>query len=191
MAFFPTRTNTDLHKGYGYYGVGDGLLDFDRHRDDLERIEGQGYRRYFELAVAGFKIPESPKFQPLTQQEVDRFNLVCSRAFRLLGKNTCSSPTEVWQKLKKQLIIQDVCPDDCNDIELFCFGWKEFAINEMERYRYRVPNNCPLVDALYILDDSYEPLNELREWIYKMKSKQDSRDPKVMPSVKIKSFLKL
>jgi hypothetical protein len=48
MAFFPTRTNTDLHKGYGYYGVGDGLLDFDRHRDDLERIEGQGYRRYFE-----------------------------------------------------------------------------------------------------------------------------------------------
>ena len=71
MPLFPTRKNTDLDTGYGYYGVSDGQLDLDRNQDDLERIEGQGYRRCFEAAVTGFKIPKGPKSKPQTQQEVE------------------------------------------------------------------------------------------------------------------------
>ena len=84
-------------------------------------------------------------------------------------------------RIEAGLEVMGMHRDDINACEQFLAGWIDFSLEEMERFRWRYPERCPLLDVLCSLDDTYERLNIFQDWILEMKGSKGRRRNDVLP----------
>jgi len=73
--------------------------------------------------------------------------------------------------------------DDLDDVQMLVFGWRGLTPEMLERYRWRYPDRCPLLDVLCTLDDTCEALNKVQDWMLKLKGAKDRRRLDLLPEL--------
>ena len=73
--------------------------------------------------------------------------------------------------------------DDLDDVQMLVFGWQDLTPEMLERYRWRYPDRCPLLDVLCTLDDSCEKLNNVQDWMLKLKGAKNRRRLDLLPEL--------
>tara|TARA_B100000085_G_C18373747_1_gene443434 strand:+ start:69 stop:638 length:570 start_codon:yes stop_codon:yes gene_type:complete len=174
MALFPARPG-DL-PNYGYQPERQtnlNKLDF-----RWQRIANQNWLRPFEVPVTKAPTPCACSFTPESLQE---FHVVCRESFRHIGQRHNIPPRQLWLRIEAGLQVMGMHSDDIDACEQFLAGWIDFSLEEMERFRWRYPERCPLLDVLCSLDDTYERLNRYQDWILEMKGSKGRRRNDVLP----------
>lgn len=89
----------------------------------------------------------------------------------------------MWSKVEEGLKIVGMHEDDLEDVQELVFGWKDLTSEMLERYRWRYPDRCPLLDVLCTLDDSCEKLNAVQDWMLELKGAKDRRRLDILPEL--------
>ena len=176
MTLFEPGHPGDLKTNYGYLRSGEDIgLDTLQHRWD--RYTTAGWHRPFELVLKKAQT-YLDGFTPETLQE---FHEVCRSGFQYIARRHNLTPQVMWMKVKCGLEVMDMHQDDITAVEQFLWGWIDFSLEEMERFRWRYPDRCPLLDVLCSLDCTYERLNRFQDWVLEMKGSKGRRRNDVLP----------
>ena len=173
MALFPASPGDLPHYGY----QPERQTNLNKLDARWERIANQNWLRSFEV-----KIP-APAKAPCCFDEsgTARFHEVTRAAFQYIAKRHQISPIKMWRKVEAGLLVCDMHHDDLAFVEEFIFSFEDFSVETMERFRWRYPKRCPLLDVLCSLDDTYQPLNDLQDWLLEMKGSTGRRRNDVLP----------
>ena len=176
MTLFEPGRPGDLKTYYGYSRSGEDI-GLDPLQNRWTRYTTAGWHRPFELVL---KKPQTclDGFTPETLQE---FHEVCRSAFQYIARRHNLTPQVMWMKVKCGLEIMEMHEDDIAAVEQFLWGWVDFSLEEMERFRWRYPDRCPLMDVLCSLDWTYERLNRFQDWLLEMKGSKGRRRNDVLP----------
>ena len=176
MTLFEPGRPGDLKTNYGYLKSGKDI-GLDPLQNRWARYTTPGWNRPFELVL---KKPQNclDGFTPETLQE---FHEVCRSAFQYIARRHNLTPQVMWMKVKCGLEVMEMHEDDIAAVEQFLWGWVDFSMEEMERFRWRYPDRCPLLDVLCSLDWTYEPLNRFQDWLLEMKGSKGRRRNDVLP----------
>lgn len=164
------------HKNlYGYLGSGDVKLDALKSR--WASFAHKPWRRAFEVVL---KKPTTcvDGFTPETLRE---FHEVCRSSFQYIARRHNLSPKAMWICVQTGLEAMEMHHDDISSVEQFLWGWIDFSMEEMERFRWRYPYRCPLLDVLCSLDSTCERLNSFQDWLLEMKGSRGRRRNDVLP----------
>ena len=92
-------------------------------------------------------------------------------------------PVELWSQIQKGLIQLKMTSDELDDVERCLFGWQSWTVGGFERYRFRYPDRCPLLDVLCSLDKTHKELNDLADWLLELKGTKESRSLDALPTL--------
>ena len=174
MALFPARTG-DI-PDYGYQP--ERQTNLNKLDSRWQRISEQNWLRPFEVPVKQMPTPCMCGFTPETLEE---FHVVCREGFRHIGQRHNIAPKQLWMRIEAGLEVMGMHRDDIDACEQFLAGWIDFSLEEMERFRWRYPKRCPLLDTLCSLDDTYERLNNFQDWLLEMKGSRGRCRNDVLP----------
>jgi hypothetical protein len=124
-----------------------------------------------------------PKPALLNKQDCDFFIYGSITGFRYIATKFHLSPVQMWQKVEEGLKKVGMHHDDLEDVQLLVFGWKPLTAEMLERYRWRYPDRCPLLDVLCTLDDTCEELNRVQDWMLKLKGAKNRRRLDLLPAL--------
>ena len=137
----------------------------------------QPWLRAFEIQVA-----EPTGCHPgFTPEKTREFHDVVRAAFQYIAKRHKITPINMWRRVEAGLLLCGMHHDDLSYVEEFIFNFQDFSVETMERFRWRYPERCPLLDVLCSLDDTYQPLNDLQDWLLDMKGSRGRRRNDVLP----------
>ena len=176
MTLFEPSHPGDQNTFYGYLKRGEDI-SLDSMQDCWARYTTAQWHRPLEIAL---KKPQTclDGFTPETLQE---FHEVCRSGFQYIAKRHNLTPQVMWLKVQTGLEVVDMHQDDIAAVEQFLWGWVDFSMEEMERFRWRYPDRCPLLDVLCSLDWTYERLNCFQDWLLEMKGSKGRRRNDVLP----------
>ena len=103
--------------------------------------------------------------------------------FRYIANKHEMTPLEMWDVVEDGLKKVGMHVDDLDDVQMLVFGWKGLTPEMLERYRWRYPDRCPLLDVLCTLDDTCEALNKVQDWMLKLKGAKDRRRLDLLPEL--------
>ena len=178
--------NNDLKNGYGYLDRRLGNLD---HLADKWATKAeQGWGRLIEAKV---DMREAPKAADsacctMTQEQVDFFMHGSTVGFRYIADKYGLSPVQMWSKVQEGLTAVGMHHDDLEDVQCLIFGWKTLTAEMLERYRWRYPDRCPLLDVLCTLDDTCPELTEVQDWMLELKGAKNRRRLDLLPELSTK-----
>ena len=117
--------------------------------------------------------------------EIDRsFFIKGSMAgFQYIAQRHSLTPVQMWREVEDGLKKVGMHTDDLADVELLVFGWKTLTLEMLERYRWRYPDRCPLLDVLCTMDETCEELNKVQDWMLELKGAKDRRRLDLLPSL--------
>lgn len=124
-----------------------------------------------------------PKEKTLSEDDTQFFLKGVVVGFRYIAKRHGLGPSTMWKLVADGLLTVGMHADDLQDVEYMVFGWKGLTPAMLERYRFRYPDRCPLLDVLCTLDDSCEILNEVQEWMLRLKGSKNSRRLDLLPAL--------
>ena len=87
----------------------------------------------------------------------------------------------MWTRVEYGLRAVGMHEDDVEFVQSFIFGWVSISEVQMERFRWRYPERCPLLDVLCTLDDTYEELNLYQDKMLELKGSKGRRRLDVIP----------
>ena len=180
MTFLNPGHNNDLRNLYGYR---DGRQwNLDSLSAYWPTKSSQGWSRLFELKVDKTKAKNGGT-DPLDQESADFFTNGARTGFQYIARRHNLRPMEMWKKVAEALLVVGMHHDDLDDVQELIFGWKELSVEMLERYRWRYPERCPLLDALCTMDDTCPELNEVQDWILEIKGSKDRRRLDLLPAL--------
>lgn len=180
MIFQNPGHNDDLSNQYGYRS---GMRwDLDRTAAAWATKSSQGWGRLFELKVDKTK-PKKAGEAPLDQEAANYFTETSRLGFQHIARRHHLTPSQMWNKVSKGLLIMGMHHDDLDDVQELMFGWKDLSAEMLERFRWRYPDRCPLLDVLCTMDDTCPELNELQDWILEIKGSKDRRRLELLPAL--------
>jgi len=103
--------------------------------------------------------------------------------FRYIAHKYELTPVQMWLTVEAGLKKVGMHHDDLHDVQLLVFGWKPLTAEMLERYRWRYPDRCPLLDVLCTLDDTCEELNRVQDWMLKLKGAKNRRRLDLLPAL--------
>ena len=176
MTLFEPGRPGDLKTYYGYLSRGEDV-GLDSPQSSWDRYKTSGWHRPFELVL---KKPKTcvDRFTPETLQE---FHEVCRYGFQYIARRHNLTPQVMWMKVQAGLEVFGMHQDDIQAVEQFLWGWIDFSLEEMERFRWRYPERCPLMDTLCSLDWTCERLNRFQDFLLEMKGSNGRRRNDVLP----------
>ena len=181
MALFSGRSDTDAANSYGYATPTKTGIDLEQGTPRAQHYARVTSNRPLEVAIyQASRQSKQPDIPGVTQQHIRWHNEVCRQAFYAAGILHSWGPLQTWYRVRATLEDLRVAQDDICDFERVCMGWKEITMAEVERYRYRYPGDCPLVEALVPFAGDHQELKELRAWIAEVKA-VIPKDPSVLP----------
>lgn len=175
MTFFEP-SNKPIANTYGYKSQ---THDLDCNVDQWSAWDTKGWSRPFELQVghiAGVK-------SDLTPEQAATFTRVSRLGFQHIARRHNLSPMQMWLEVEKPLMTMGMHIDELDDVQELLFGWKDLTLEMLERYRFRYPSRCPLLDVLCTLDETCEELNALQDWILELKGSKDRRRLDLLPAL--------
>ena len=175
--YFPP-SNKELARGYGSAPSSNDLDKTAGPWTDLE------WSRPFEIActiVAGVKQSAEPSIEGMTAADAEYFTRGSRIGFQYIARRHTLSPMQMWNKVAEGLVVVGMHHDDLDDVQELLFGWKELNAEMLERYRWRYPDRCPLLDVLCTMDDTCPELNEVQDWILEIKGSKDRRRLDLLP----------
>ena len=176
-------SNKELQRTYGYSSNG---CDLDKAQQEWKEKDNLEWSRPFEIActfASGVTKAPEPGAGCLTHVEADFFMAGAIAGFKYIARRHNLRPVEMWDKVSKGLLVVGLHSDDIDDVQELLFGWKKLSPEMLERYRYRYPTRCPLLDVLCTMDDSCTELNQVQDWILKLKGSRDRRRLDVLPAL--------
>ena len=180
MAYFEHRTATDLNSSYGYRERVQSV-NLDQSTTSLATHLQRAPNRVLEVSVTAAPVKTPEKLLCFTPEKRQEFLDVSRLAFRYIAQRHHLTPTVMWKKVEAGLQVVGMHPDDIEAVEQFLWGWHDFTQEEMERFRWRYPDRCPLLDVFCSFDDTLEPLNNLQDWLLEMKGSKGRRRNDVLP----------
>jgi hypothetical protein len=170
--------DNDLNNGYGYLDFR--LNNLDSLADKWSSKSGQRWGRLKEVkidmrGVSKTPAPATPSKGGMTPADAAFFTRGARIGFQCIARRHNLGPTEMWAKVSDALLLVGMHRDDLQDVEDFIFGWTELSAEMLERYRWRYPDRCPLLDALCTLDSNCDELNEVQDWILHIKGSKKSQ----------------
>lgn len=150
--------------------------------------EGKYSQRWYAPLSITVRTPTVKPAQPaalpaVSEADVLRFNKVVREAFIYIGARHCMGPVELWSQIQKGLIQLKMTSDELDDVERCLFGWQSLTVEGFERYRFRYPERCPLLDVLCSLDKTHKELNDLADWLLELKGTKESRSLDALPTL--------
>ena len=143
--------------------------------------EGRGWLRPYEVKA---QIKQAtPSTGSMTAAEAEFFMHGARTGFRHIARRHNLRPMEMWNKVAEGLVVVGLHRDDIDDVQELLFGWKELDAEMLERYRWRYPDRCPLLDVLCTMDESCQVLNEVQDWILELKGSKDRRRLDMLPAL--------
>ena len=171
----PTHKRT-----YGYAGVNP--LNLDSTSSLLDKTAALPWFRPFEVQAFSNAVSK-PAVGHLSAQDSAFFIDGAVHGFRWIAAQHGLTPTQMWSKVEEGLKIVGMHEDDLEDVQELVFGWKDLTSEMLERYRWRYPDRCPLLDVLCTLDDSCEKLNAVQDWMLELKGAKDRRRLDILPEL--------
>ena len=125
------------------------------------------------------------KTKTATLSEADRsFFIKGSMAgFKYIAQQHSLTPMQMWSEVENGLKKVGMHLDDIADVELLVFGWKTLTLEMLERYRWRYPDRCPLLDVLCTLDSTCDELNKVQDWMLELKGAKNRRRLDLLPAL--------
>jgi len=174
--------NPDLKTQYGY--LDRRVWDLDAFKERWAATQTKPWQRLFELkGVYKGQALKPDTSDGLTAEDARRFTRVSRDAFKNIAIRHTLSPTEMWQLVADGLLAVGMHIDDLDDVQKLLFGWKDLDAVMLERYRWRYPDRCPLLDVLCTMDESFDELNALQDWILELKGSKDRRRLDLLPAL--------
>lgn len=171
---FPSRRKILRRRMYGYSS---GSSDFDLLTSTAKAAVERPWLRPFEVQAFS-KAP-----QTLTDRDRDFFIEGATHGFKHIAQRHGFTPSEMWEKVEEGLKAVGMHADDLDDVQLLVFGWKPLTTEMLERYRWRYPDRCPLLDVLCTLDDTCEKLNAVQDWMLELKGAKNRRRLDILPEL--------
>jgi len=119
----------------------------------------------------------------LSEKDTTFFLRGVTIGFRYIARRHQITPSIMWEIVSDGLLKVGMHADDLEDVEYMVFGWRGLTPEMLERYRWRYPDRCPLLDVLCTLDETCEILNEVQEWMLKLKGSKNSRRLDLLPAL--------
>ena len=119
----------------------------------------------------------------LTEKDCEFFLRGARCGFRTIALSHGLTPTQMWEKTAEGLITVGMHRDDLDDVELMVFGWKGLTAEMLERYRWRYPDRCPLLDVLCTFSPECDELNEVQDWMLELKGAKNRRRLDLLPAL--------
>ena len=119
----------------------------------------------------------------LNEQDCAFFVHGSTTGFKYIGKKYNLSPVQMWLRVEDGLKKVGMHHDDLEDVQLLVFGWKTLTAEMLERYRWRYPDRCPLLDVLCTLDDTCPELIEVQDWMLRLKGAKNRRRLDLLPAL--------
>ena len=119
----------------------------------------------------------------LTEKDCEFFLKGARSGFRTIALSHGLTPTQMWEKTAEGLITVGMHPDDLDDVEQMVFGWKGLTAEMLERYRWRYPDRCPLLDVLCTFSPECSELNEVQDWMLALKGAKNRRRLDLLPAL--------
>ena len=175
--------NNDLENGYGYFDVR--LRDLDRLEERWASKAEQGWNRLIEAKVDMRQAPGQPQAATcsMTKEQVDFFMHGSTTGFKYIAKKYGLTPVQMWNEVEAGLTAMGMHHDDLEDVQSLIFGWKALTTEMLERYRWRYPDRCPLLDVLCTLDDTCPELIEVSDWMLELKGAKNRRRLDLWPEL--------
>ena len=175
--------NNDLTNGYGY--LERRLGDLDHLADNWATKAEQGWCRLIEAKVDMREAPKAAEPAPctMTPEQVDFFMHGATVGFKYIAQKYGLTPLQMWSKVESGLTAVGMHHDDLEDVQCLIFGWTTLTPEMLERYRWRYPDRCPLLDVLCTLDDTCEPLNKVQDWMLELKGAKNRRRLDLLPAL--------
>jgi len=146
----------------------------------------KGLQRWFSPLEIQVKSPSALKASEpsrVSPEDVSRFNRVIRLAYGYIGERHLLGPVALWTTLRQGLVTLQMSNDEIDDVERTLFGWRDLNVAQFERYRFRYPERCPLLDVLQSLDETCQELNELQDWLLEMKGSTHTRRSDLLPAL--------
>lgn len=182
VPLFDENKGSQAHRRQYGYGMRN-ALNLDALAERWSSYQGRGWLRPYEVR-ARVKQPD-PSTSPvcINEEFIEDFHRISRDAFRYIAGRHILSPFRMWQKVQQGLRAVAMHEDDVEFCEKFIFGWAEISQEEMERFRWRYPDRCPLLDVLCTLDDTYEELNQFQDKMLELKGSKGRRRLDVIPAL--------
>ena len=119
----------------------------------------------------------------LSEKDCSFFITGAMAGFKYIAQKYDLSPVEMWRTVEAGLKKVGMHHDDLEDVQMLVFGWKPLTAVMLERYRWRYPDRCPLLDVLCTLDDTCPELNEVQDWMLKLKGAKNRRRLDLLPAL--------
>lgn len=163
------------HKNsYGYLASGDVKLDVLKGR--WAGFEHKPWRRPFEVMAKPHVACTC-----VSSEFREDFHRISRNAFRYIAERHVLTPFQMWTRVENGLRAVGMHEDDVEFVQSFIFGWVCISAEQMERFRWRYPERCPLLDVLCTLDDTYEELNLYQDKMLELKGSKGRRRLDVIP----------
>ena len=123
------------------------------------------------------------KAAPLSESDCTFFVKGAMTGFKYIAQRHSLTAVQMWREVEAGLKKVGMHTDDLADVQLLVFGWKPLTAEMLERYRWRYPDRCPLLDVLCTMDDTCEELNKVQDWMLELKGAKDRRRLELLPSL--------
>ena len=178
--------DNDLNNGYGYLDFR--LNNLDNLASKWSAKTGQRWGRLREVkvdmrGVSQTPTPATPSTGGMTPADAEYFTRASRIGFQYIARRHTLSPMQMWTQVAEGLVVVGMHHDDLDDVQELLFGWKELNAEMLERYRWRYPDRCPLLDVLCTMDDTCPELNEVQDWILEIKGSKDRRRLDLLPAL--------
>ena len=180
MTFPNPGQNDDLRNLYGYRDHR--CWDLDRTASAWATKLSQGHGRLFELKLDQTKQNrETPSTGCITPEFLEDFHRISRESFRYIAERHVLTPIKMWLIVKDHLASVGMHEDDIEFCQSFIFGWCDIEQEQMERFRWRYPDRCPLLDVLCTMDDTHDELNQYQDQMLQLKGSKGRRRLDVIP----------
>ena len=176
-------SNKELNHRYGYAAQ---RWDLDTTQKAWTNKSNLEWSRPVEIACtldAGGGESAEPSTGCITAADAELFTRGSRIGFQYIARRHNLSPMQMWGKVSEGLVAVGMHPDDMGDVQELLFGWKDLSAEMLERYRWRYPDRCPLLDALCTLDDTCFELNQVQDWILEIKGAKNRRRLDLFPAL--------
>ena len=129
------------------------------------------------------KVSLKKKPAALTDADCTFFTQGAMLGFKYIAQRHGLTPVQMWRKVEDGLKKVGMHIDDLDDVQFLIFGWKPLTSEMLERYRWRYPDRCPLLDVLCTMDETCPELNVVQDWMLKLKGAKNRRRLDLLPSL--------
>lgn len=167
---------TPYQHPYGYLFRSGSSVNLDTLSGSWATKKAQPWQRRFELFV---KVAEPVCF--ISPEFLADFHRICRDSFRYIAERHVLTPIRMWLIVRDHLALVGMHEDDIEFCQNFIFGWAEIEPEQMERFRWRYPERCPLLDVLCTMDETHHELNQFQDLMLELKGSKGRRRLDVIP----------